>query len=177
MNVQTPKVMIGIKATDVHQTGEELLKRELATNIYLEMLFGKSSSLHESLYEEGLIDQTFSYDYTQEQGFGFALIGGDTANPEKLTKSLLDILENSKKGTGLSEGSLQRTIKKKIGSFLRSLNSPEYIANQFTRYAFNEMNLFDVVAVLEKLTMEDIEQIANDLISDERTTVCEVLPK
>ena len=177
MNVQTPKVMIGIKATDVHQTGEKLLKRELATNIYLEMLFGKSSSLHESLYEEGLIDQTFSYDYTQEQGFGFALIGGDTANPEKLTKSLLDILENSKKGTGLSEESLQRTIKKKIGSFLRSLNSPEYIANQFTRYAFNEMNLFDVVAVLEKLTMEDIEQIANDLISDERTTVCEVLPK
>ena len=177
MNVQTPKVMIGIKATDVHQTGEKLLKRELATNIYLEMLFGKSSSLHESLYEEGLIDQTFSYDYTQEQGFGFALIGGDTANPEKLTNSLLDILENSKKGTGLSEESLQRTIKKKIGSFLRSLNSPEYIANQFTRYAFNEMNLFDVVAVLEKLTMEDIEQIANDLISDERTTVCEVLPK
>ena len=90
---------------------------------------------------------------------------------------MLDILENSKKGTGLSEESLQRTIKKKIGSFLRSLNSPEYIANQFTRYAFNEMNLFDVVAVLEKLTMEDIEQIANDLISDERTTVCEVLPK
>ena len=177
MNVQTPKVMIGIKATDVYQAGEKLLKRELATNIYLEMLFGKSSSLHESLYEEGLIDQTFSYDYTQEQGFGFALIGGDTANPEKLTKSLLNILENSKKGTGLSEESLQRTIKKKIGSFLRSLNSPEYIANQFTRYAFNEMNLFDVVAVLEKLTMEDIEQIANDLISDERITVCEVLPK
>lgn len=177
MNVQTPKVMIGIKATDVFQTGEQLLKRELATNIYLEMLFGKSSSLHEGLYEEGLIDQSFSYDYTQEQGFGFALIGGDTANPEKLTKSLLEILENSKKGTGLSEESLQRTIKKKIGSFLRSLNSPEYIANQFTRYAFNEMNLFDVVPVLEKLTMEDIEQIANDLISEERTTVCEVLPK
>ncbi|MFJ7747746.1 EF-P 5-aminopentanol modification-associated protein YfmH [Peribacillus sp. NPDC097295] len=177
MNVQTPKVMIGIKATDVHQTGEQLLKRELATNIYLEMLFGKSSSIHERLYEEGLIDQTFSYDYTQEQGFGFALIGGDTANPEKLTKSLLDILELSKKGTGLSEESLQRTIKKKIGSFLRSLNSPEYIANQFTRYAFNEMNLFDVVPVLEKLTMEDIARIANDLISEERTTVCEVLPK
>ncbi|MGE7663060.1 EF-P 5-aminopentanol modification-associated protein YfmH [Peribacillus sp. NPDC097264] len=177
MNVQTPKVMIGIKANDVFQTGEQLLKRELATNIYLEMLFGKSSSLHEGLYEEGLIDQSFSYDYTQEQGFGFALIGGDTANPEKLTKSLLEILENSKKGTGLSEESLQRTIKKKIGSYLRSLNSPEYIANQFTRYAFNEMKLFDVVAVLEKLKMEDIEQIAKDLISVERMTVCEVLPK
>ena len=43
MNVQTPKVMLGIKATNVQQGGKELLKRELATNIYLEMLFGKSS--------------------------------------------------------------------------------------------------------------------------------------
>lgn len=177
MNVQTPKVMLGIKAINVNQSGLQLLKRELATNIYLEMLFGKSSPLHEELYEEGLIDQSFSYDYTQEQGFGFALIGGDSAKPDELTESLFGILQKSKSGTGLNEESLQRTIKKKIGSFLRSLNSPEYIANQFTRYAFNDMNLFDVVSVLEKLTIEDIREVAKDLISDERITVCQVLPK
>ncbi|MDP1418032.1 pitrilysin family protein [Peribacillus simplex] len=177
MNVQTPKVMLGIKAINVHQSGLQLLKRELATNIYLEMLFGKSSPLHEELYEEGLIDQSFSYDYTQEQGFGFALIGGDSAKPDELTESLFGILQKSKAGTGLNEESLQRTIKKKIGSFLRSLNSPEYIANQFTRYAFNDMNLFDVVSVLEKLTIEDIREVAKDLISDQRMTVCQVLPK
>ncbi|MET1178085.1 pitrilysin family protein [Peribacillus simplex] len=177
MNVQTPKVMLGIKAINVHQSGLQLLKRELATNIYLEMLFGKSSPLHEELYEEGLIDQTFSYDYTQEQGFGFALIGGDSAKPDELRESLFGILQKSKAGTGLNEESLQRTIKKKIGSFLRSLNSPEYIANQFTRYAFNDMNLFDVVSVLEKLTIEDIREVAEDLISDQRMTDCQVLPK
>ncbi|MFJ7751871.1 EF-P 5-aminopentanol modification-associated protein YfmH [Peribacillus muralis] len=177
MNVQTPKVMLGIKAIDVHQSGLQLLKRELSTNIYLEMLFGKSSPLHEELYGEGLIDQSFSYDYTQEQGFGFALIGGDSAKPEELTESLFSILQKSKTGFGLNEESLQRTIKKKIGSFLRSLNSPEYIANQFTRYAFNDMNLFDVVSVLEQLTIEDIRKVAGDLIADERMTVCQVLPK
>ncbi|MDF9762333.1 putative Zn-dependent peptidase [Peribacillus simplex] len=177
MNVHTPKVMLGIKAINVHQTGLKLLKRELAANIYLEMLFGKSSPLHEELYEKGLIDQSFSYDYTQEQGFGFALIGGDSAKPDELTESLFSILQKSKAGTGLNEESLQRTIKKKIGSFLRSLNSPEYIANQFTRYAFNDMNLFDVVSVLEKLTIEDIREIAKELISDERMTVCQVHPK
>lgn len=177
MNVQTPKVMLGIKAINVNQSGLQLLKRELATNIYLEMLFGKSSPLHEELYEEGLIDQSFAYDYTQEQGFGFALIGGDSAKPDELMESLFGILQKSKAGTGLNEESLQRTIKKKIGSFLRSLNSPEYIANQFTRYAFNDMNLFDVVSVLEKLTIEDIREVAKDLISDERMTVCQVLPK
>ena len=177
MNVQTPKVMLGIKATNVQQGGKELLKRELATSIYLEMLFGKSSVLHENLYTKGYIDQSFSYDYTQEQGFGFALVGGDSTKPDELANQLLEILVQSKSGAGLSEQSFKRTVKKKIGAFLRSLNSTEYVANQFTRYTFNEMNLFEVVSELEQLTFGDIQQIANNLIVDERITICQVLPK
>ena len=50
-----------------------------------------------------------------------------------------------------NEEQLERAKRKKIGAFLRTINSPEYIANQFTRYAFNDMNLFDVVPTLEKI--------------------------
>ncbi|SFC08587.1 Predicted Zn-dependent peptidase [Bacillus sp. OV322] len=177
MNVQTPKVMMGVKAVNVNQSGKEMLKAELAANLLLEMLFGKSSPLHEELYNEGLIDQSFSYDYTQEQGFGFALVGGDTEQPEQLTEKLRTILLSAKTGKGISEESLSRTIKKKIGSFLRSLNSPEYIANQFTRYAFNDMNLFDVVPALEEISFKDIQKTAAELIDEDRITVCQILPK
>lgn len=177
MNVQTPKVMLGIKARHVNLQGKELLKTELSANILLEMLFGKSSSIHESLYSAGLIDQSFSYDYTQEQGFGFALLGGDTLHPDELSEKLTDLLIQAKTGTGLDEKSLERIIKKKIGSFLRSLNSPEYIANQFTRYAFNDMNLFDVVPILEQINFDDIKQTAEILIDESQITVCQVIPK
>jgi predicted Zn-dependent peptidase len=177
MNVQTPKVMLGLKADKVDLNGEPLLKFELTVNIILEMLFGKSSLIHEELYSAGLIDQSFSYDFTQEQGFGFALIGGDTREPEKLTENLKTILSEAKTGGGLQEDSMKRIVKKKIGAFLRSLNSPEYIANQFTRYAFNDMNLFDVVTVLERLTFTDVLNVAEQLIANERITVCTVLPK
>ena len=177
MNVQTSKVMLGIKAGTAADSGKTLLKKELSVNIMLEMLFGRSSPIHEELYSSGLIDQTFSFDYTQEQGFGFALIGGDTEQPDKLSERLRDILLAAKSGTGLDEESFDRVIRKKIGIFLRSLNSPEYIANQFTRYAFNEMNLFDVVPMLEELSFEDIKAAADQLIADEQLTVCKVLPK
>lgn len=177
MNVQTPKVMLGIKARHVNLQGKELLKTELSANILLEMLFGKSSSIHEDLYSTGLIDQSFSYDYTQEQGFGFALLGGDTLHPDELSEKLTDLLLQAKTGTGLDEKSLERIIKKKIGSFLRSLNSPEYIANQFTRYAFNDMNLFDVVPILEQIRFDDIKQTAATLIDESQITVCQVIPK
>ncbi|RFU67836.1 pitrilysin family protein [Bacillus sp. V59.32b] len=177
MNVQTPKVMLGLKAIDVHASGAELLKTELTTNVLLEVLFGKTSDLYEELYSEGYIDQSFSYDFTQEQGFGFALIGGDSTRPDELTDKLKDILLKAKSGEGISEESVNRTIKKRIGSFLRALNSPEYIANQFTRYAFNDMDLFDVVPVLENITFKDVKQAAEQLIDEERMTVCQILPK
>src|SRR5699024_6111455 len=66
----------------------------------------------------------------------------------------------------------QRVIKKEIGSFLRSINSPQFIANQFTRYHFNKMNLFDVLPTLENLTEKDLEEVLHLYFSDgSRTTL------
>jgi predicted Zn-dependent peptidase len=177
MNVQTSKCLIGMKALHVDQTGPELLKNELTMNVLLDLLFGKSSENYNQLYNDGLIDETFSYDYTQEQGFGFAMVGGDTEDPDKLADELKNMLFQAKNGTTFTEEQLDRAKKKKIGAFLRAVNSPEYIANQFTRYAFNDMNLFDVVPTLEKITMNDIKTMASEVISEERFSVCQVIPK
>ncbi len=177
MNVQTSKCLVGIKTHNANQSGQEMLKTELSINVLLDLLFGKSSEHYSTLYNDGLIDDTFSYDYTQENGFGFAMVGGDTSDPDKLAESLRAVLLKVKEKGIITKESLERTKKKKIGGFLRAINSPEYIANQFTRYAFNEMNLFDVVSTLESITLEDIEKVGSEFISEERLTVCQVVPK
>ncbi|GAM14985.1 EF-P 5-aminopentanol modification-associated protein YfmH [Mesobacillus selenatarsenatis] len=177
MNVQTSKCLVGIKAAAPTESGKEMLKKELSINVMLDILFGKSSENYTELYGSGLIDDTFSYDYTEEQGFGFAMVGGDTNEPDVLASKLETMLMDAKAGRGLTDDNLERTKKKKIGAFLRAVNSPEYIANQFTRYAFNDMDLFDVVPVLESLTLDDIKQAADKLIAEERFTVCQVVPK
>lgn len=177
MNVQTPKCMVGVKADNPDDTGRQMLKAELSINILMDMLFGKSSRHYAELYNEGLIDETFQADYTQEQGFGFAMAGSDTAHPDELAEKLQSIMLEAADGRHLSEEALERSKKKRIGGFLRSINSPEFIANQFTRYAFNEMDLFDVVPVLEELTFEDIKNAAAQFFSKDRMTVCQVVPK
>jgi predicted Zn-dependent peptidase len=177
MNVQTPKCIVGIKAPSSSIQGQVMLKKELSINIMLDILFGKSSVGYTELYNEGLIDDSFSYDFSQEQGFGFAMAGGDTNDPEKLAERITAILMDAKTGSIFNEENLIRARKKKIGAFLRAINSPEYIANQFTRYAFNEMDLFEVVPVLESITVEDIKSAASDLIDEKRFTVCQVVPK
>ncbi|WP_433749913.1 EF-P 5-aminopentanol modification-associated protein YfmH [Falsibacillus pallidus] len=177
MNVQSSKCLVGIKALDVNQKGNEMLKNELTINVFLDMLFGKSAKNYFDLYNEGLIDETFYYDYTQETGFGFAMIGGDTEKPDQLAERIEEILLKAKEGEFLSEEALERSKKKKAGAFLRAINSPEYIANQFTRYAFNEMDLFEVVPTLESITFEDVKREAQRFIDKERLTVCQVVPK
>lgn len=176
MPVQTTKCLVGIKATNLKEKGKALLKQEIALTLLLDYLFGKSSVHYESLYNEGLIDDSFSYDYTEENNFGFAMVGGDTKQPDELEERLKSILLNTNYDQ-LDEAALERVKKKKIGGFLRSLNSPEYIANQFTRYAFNESSLFEALTVLESLTVQDLQEVAKLLLSEERMSVCQVLPK
>ncbi|MFC7784304.1 MULTISPECIES: EF-P 5-aminopentanol modification-associated protein YfmH [unclassified Rossellomorea] len=177
MNVQSPKCLVGLKAPEPHQQGKEMLRQELSMNVFLDMLFGKSSTYYSDLYNDGLIDETFHYDYTQENGFGFLTVGGDTEKPDELAEKVQSLLLKAKKESLFTEEGLERTKKKKIGAFLRAINSPEFIANQFTRYAFNEMDLFEVVPTLESLKYDDIQTVASTIISEERFTVCQVVPK
>ncbi|WP_066173161.1 EF-P 5-aminopentanol modification-associated protein YfmH [Bacillus marinisedimentorum] len=171
MPVQTPKILFGVKTKKTGRSGTDLLRHELAIGLMLDYLFGKSSKNYEQLYNDGLIDDTFSFNYSEEGGFGFAVVGGDSTEPEKLSKKIEGYFRDFREDP-LTDEALERTKKKKIGSFLRSLNSPEFIANQFTRYQFNGMNLFEVIPVLESLTAEDINQAANDFIDENCFTTC-----
>ena len=176
MHVQTPKCVVGLKAYKPTLQGMELLKQELCINLFLDMTFGKSSEYYEKLYSEGLIDNSFFYDYTQEYGFGFGMVGSDTAEPNRLEEELKQILIEAKNGKIVTEERLDSVRRKKIGAFLRSLNSPESIANQFTRYAFNNMELFDVVSALENITFDEVQEAVKEFIDEERMSVFQILP-
>ncbi|MEH6936953.1 pitrilysin family protein [Bacillus sp. JJ664] len=175
MNVQSSKVLVGVKDFHAPKKGSELLKHELTVSLLLDYLFGKGSNTYQEMYEEGLIDDTFSYDYSAENGFAFAIIGGDSTSPEKLSAKIKEVLLDANTLQWEKE-IVDRVVKKKIGGFLRSLNSPEYIANQFTRYAFLDMNLFEIVSVLQSITVEDLKSSVSHLINEDYMSEFFVLP-
>ncbi|WAA10776.1 EF-P 5-aminopentanol modification-associated protein YfmH [Fervidibacillus albus] len=177
MNVKIPKCMVGIKGNFIGQRGKDLLKTELAVQLLFAMLFSKSSKQYQYLYDEGLIDDSFSFDYTQEESFGFALVGGDSKDPDRLAQFIENTVLQAKAGENISQEQLDRVKKNKIGSILRAFNSPEYIANQFTRYAFLGTNMFEVVPMIESITFDDVLQLADHFIDKKRFTVCQIVPK
>ncbi|MGV3488311.1 MAG: EF-P 5-aminopentanol modification-associated protein YfmH [Tuberibacillus sp.] len=176
MGVQTPKCMVGFKESRINRQGEEMLRHELSVQILLEVLFGKSSDNYRTLIEEGLIDDSFSFEYSEEHEYGFSALGGNTEDPDRLASRLLEMVHTAKTQP-LNEDDLNRVRKKKIGSFLKALNSPEFIANQYTRYHFNKMNLFDTVPILETLDLEYLHSVLSEHFTDEGFTQCKVVKK
>ncbi|HEX6923088.1 MAG TPA: pitrilysin family protein [Bacillales bacterium] len=176
MPVQTSKCLIGFKEKDPGRRGKDMLRHELAVNVLLDLMLGSSTENYEALYDDGLIDETFSFDYTEEDHFGFTMIGGDTKDPDALEKRLFSMIAEFKQQP-LDETAIERVKKKKIGSFLQALNAPEFIANQFTRYEFNGMDLFDIVPVLEEMTTDDLKQVLDEHFDEACFTVCQVRPR
>lgn len=155
--VGLPKCLIGFKETQTGLTGEALLKRELTTKLLLDILFGLSSPLYQKLYDTGLITDSFDSDYSGEQDYGYSMLGGDTPDPEKLLEMIKQELSQYVQ-SGIDEQAFERSKRKKIGHFLRALNSVEYIANQFTSYSFSGTDLFAVLPVLESITRDEAEK-------------------
>src|SRR5690606_29277332 len=63
MEVALPKLFWGFKEVEVPTTGEEYVRRELVSDMALELLFGRGGDLFRELYERQLILDDFSASY------------------------------------------------------------------------------------------------------------------
>lgn len=154
--VSLPKCMIGFKEKAPKVDGQDLLRHELTAKLLLDMLLSASSPIYQKLYDEELISDGFGFDYNCSREYAFTVIGGDTKDPERLVARIKEEL-TAVQNQGLSTDDFERTRKKRIGSFLRMLNSPEAIAGEFTKRLFQGMDLFDVLPVYESITFEDVQ--------------------
>ncbi|MFZ4454214.1 EF-P 5-aminopentanol modification-associated protein YfmH [Salibacterium aidingense] len=176
MSVNTPKCMVGYKIAFPEKQGKALLRYELTVEILLEALFGAGSDVYESLYEEGLIDDSFSSEFMLERSFSFAAIGGDTAEPDKLVQRITETLDRAA-SEGISRENIERVRRKKIGNFLKQLNSPEFMANQYTDYAFHDLHLFDVIPLLEEITSDQVNELLPVLFQEKAKAVSQITKK
>ncbi|MFS0727905.1 EF-P 5-aminopentanol modification-associated protein YfmH [Paenibacillus sp. 1P07SE] len=155
--VSLPKMMFGFKERQMPRDSAELLMKEVTSKLMLEALLGASSKLYQQLYDDDLISDSFGYEYNSSATYGFSLIGGETRDPQ----ALLDAIRASVEATlasGIQPDDFERIRRKRIGSYLRMLNSPEAIANEFTRYKFRGSDLFELLPLYESVTLEQ----AND---------------
>jgi predicted Zn-dependent peptidase len=134
------------------------------------MLFSQSSDIYQKLYDEGLISDSFGHEYNQVGDQAFSVVGGDTKDPEKLIARLREEIE-AVQTSGFALDAFERTRKKRVGGFLRMLNSPEALAGEFTKYKFRGIDLFEILPMYESFKLNDINNRAANHFNWERMAV------
>ncbi|MGO4729813.1 EF-P 5-aminopentanol modification-associated protein YfmH [Paenibacillus sp. 2KB_22] len=153
--VSLPKCLFGFKETDVGLTGEKLLRRDMTTQLMMDLLFGSSTRLFQKLYDEDLISDSFGHEYNSSPQYAFSAIGGDTKDPDQLLARIREEVDAIVE-KGFESTDFERARKKKIGGYLRMLNSPENIAHEFTRQQFRGGDFFNMLPLYESITLEDV---------------------
>lgn len=158
MKLQSPRLMLGFKNNPlVDEPDASFVKRDLEMTLFYEMLFGEETDFYQSLLNEDLIDETFGYQFVLEPTYSFSVITSATQYPDKLKALLLTEIENNQ-GQLNDEEAFSLLKKQFIGEFISGLNSPEYIANQYTKLYFEGVSLFDLLEIVESITLVSVNE-------------------
>ena len=158
MDVEMNKIIVSIKVNEILENPKDKIKRELALNLLFDLLFSKSAKLYNDCLNQGIINDSFRASFTQERDYAFIQIGCDCNDYETLKEKLLDLIKDFDT-IKIDQEDFNRIKKKNIGLFINMFNSPESIANLFSRYYFEGTNAFDLVDEVAKLEIDDIYDV------------------
>jgi predicted Zn-dependent peptidase len=176
--VAMPKLALGFRGEDVLPTdSRELLEYKLSNQLLLDMLFGKTSHRYEEMYNSGLVDDSFGYGFDMDKSFHFANITVDTEKPQEVSKVLQEALKSYKIGKDFEKENLEMLKRETLGDYYKSLNSLEYIANQFSSNIYGDINFFDLPEILAGITLEKISRHAEKFVENMQIVDFIIYPK
>ncbi|BAL51958.1 putative protease [Lactococcus lactis subsp. lactis IO-1] len=178
LEVAMPKFALGLRGEDqLSSDSKTLFKYKLANQLFLDLLFGRTSQRYEELYNSGLIDDSFGFSFDLDKRFHFAVLTADTENPQILGQTLQEAIKSYKIDRDFSEEHLDLLKREMLGDYFSSLNSLEYIANQFSSEIYGDLTFFDFPEILKELSLSEIEKFADQFISEMKKVEFTILPK
>lgn len=174
--VNQPIFRLGFKDPTPTKTGRELLVQDLLTAMAVDVVAGRASALYTELYEAGLIDQRFGFEYSCDQTWAYSYFAGMTRDPEALHQRLMAGIQQAV-DQGLSPEAFERIKRKTIGRMVGMMNDLDSIAWLFIDSYFKEMEIFDLIPVASELTVEQANQRLREHFRPEQAAVSLITPK
>ncbi len=140
------------------------------TDIAMEILASSSSKLYNKLMDEGLINDTFSYEYNEGPNYAAVLFGGESRSPKKAAEIIKEAIRELKR-TGINKDDFERAKRSVYGSLISSFNSIDNIANTLVDMHFNNREVFECVNAAANATIEDIEKRLTEILDPDNCTL------
>ena len=174
MEVARPLFQLGLKCEAVG-TGEAGLRQEIVGDLAAEALFGESSPLYLSLYEQGLIDSSFGGGFETVDGCAMLMCSGDSENPEAVRKAILAQAEKIA-GEGLDEAAFLRMKRSALGRRIRALDSFDATCFRVCAYHFTDFDYFRFPEVYRSIEATEICGFLNRVVKRERCSLSVIEP-
>lgn len=159
-----PRLCVGFRDQQEGLQGEVLLKRELALEVVLDILFGSSSDFYLRHYESGLIDaESFGCEIYAEPEFCFCLVGGDTPEPDTLREEIMDELTRARAGDLLTRG-FPRAARRAYGQSVQRLDQVEGGVGALHSSVSRGGDPFGLFSVHRQLAAEDLHVCLEEVL-------------
>ena len=133
------------------------LEDELASQIVLEALTGKSSPLFKRLLDEELIDMGFYSELFNGFGFSCVMMGGTSSDPEKTASILRKEISRAQK-EGIDPVAFERAKRKLYGRLVMGYNDIDDTANMMMNLYFNGYQPFAELEACKGVTLEKAQE-------------------
>lgn len=177
MNVSDTRLMLGFKYLE---PGEEdkynEAKRDIIMMFALDMVFGAQSKYYYEMINESLIDESFNFGFSAEHTYGHTLFTSRGSNAKDVVKRILEIIEEVNTTDYFTDEMLLSQKRELLGDYLSSLDSPEYIANQYTKYLLDGNNLYQVPSIVDGITLEDVKVTFKEVLDPKYMSESLIVP-
>lgn len=159
--IGVPIFNLGIKCRP--KSGYENLRAELVAYIALQIIAGTSSELYRSMTEEGLINNVFSSEVFNGDGYFSIIFDGESEQPEVVRDRILAAIEEAK-ANGLDPELFDEIKKSTYGATIRDTDKVTAVANMMMNAHLSGVKPFDTINVLSKITLDDTNRYIREEI-------------
>lgn len=141
------------------------IKTIIETNILLKILAGDTSKLYNGLFEKGLVNESFSFEYFTGHGYEAIMFEGESENPKEVAAQIKAEVARMKKD-GIDEASFEAARRALYGKEIMSYNDIDTIANGIIGAHFGNCGIFDSIEIYKSVSKEDIERRLNEVMDE-----------
>lgn len=173
LDVAIPMFQIAFKDNETQVTGKDLLKKELVSEMLMELMFGKSSQIYKALYNAGLVNKSFNFEYSCHRDYAFATVGADSKQPEAAYDKLMELLETAE----ITKQDFERAKKCAWGDYIDMFDSTESIVYSFALHQLIGVDMFDFKEVYDSISYDDLCARRRAVFCKENSCLSVILPK
>lgn len=175
LDIGKTQFAVGLKDIRSHRGGYADTKHRITVGLLIDILFGISGRFYNELYEEGLINSSFSVFYESSRTAAFLMMTGESDSPETVYNRFVATMKEAAENPPAMED-FERMKRVAYASYLRAFDSTDGIANSMLNHIFEDVDFLEIGNIISSITYDDLTATLLHLFDEERCVMAVIEP-